>query len=97
MFSVCPPLGGGGYPGQVQMGRGTPAGVPLGRDGVPPARSGRGGVPQLGYLQQGWGTHWPGQDGGTPVGGHPGWGTPPAGMGYYPPPPPHGQDSTWST
>ena len=55
MFSVCPHLGGGGYPGQVQTGDGVPH--PALDVGVPqPGPDGGGGVtqPGMGYQMIKW-------------------------------------------
>ena len=95
MFSICPPLQGGGVPRQIQMG-GTLArsgwGVPPARDGVPPIWTWMGGTPSQIEPVCIW-------DGVPPcLDLDLGWGTPPSGsgprMGY---PPPFSWDNRRST
>ena len=63
-------VGGGGYPGQVQMGV-PEVGYPPAGMGYLPQPGQDGGVPEVGYPWQGWDT--PASDG-----------VPLAGMGYPP-------------
>ena len=103
MFSVCPHLGGGGgYPGQVQMGDTSIPGwgyphpaldreVPQpGSDGGTPARSIMGGTLARSGLRVPQGTPRPGMGDPTWQGYPPGIGTPNMGT-------PSVQDNRWST
>ena len=70
--SVCPHPGGGGYPSQVQWGRGTPTGGTP--PWVPPVRPSWGYPSEGGYSTSG--TPHRTWLGGNPMGGYPILGTP---------------------